>query len=122
MNEEKYAYIKLVSGEEIFAQVEEFVDEDKCLVAFDPCFIKELPVKRGPFALYRVEPWLKLSDERMFAFDSSGITNNSSATRAVCLSNFNYMLIGRAGHRGQDSKFVTNHFFNRRQQLSASML
>ena len=47
MNEEKYAYIKLVSGEEIFAQVEEFVDEDKCLVAFDPCFIKELPVKRG---------------------------------------------------------------------------
>ena len=51
MNEEKYAYIKLISGEEIFAQVEDFVDEDKCLVAFDPCFIKELPVKRGPFAL-----------------------------------------------------------------------
>ena len=73
MEEEKYAYIKLISGEEIFAQVEEFVDEDKCLVAFDPCFIKELPVKRGPFALYRVEPWLKLSDERMFAFDLKNV-------------------------------------------------
>ena len=73
MNEEKYAYIKLISGEEIFAQVEEFVDEDKCLVAFDPCFIKELPVKRGPFSLYRVEPWLKLSDERMFAFDLKNV-------------------------------------------------
>ena len=71
--EEKYACIKLVSGEELFAQVEEFVDEDKSLVAFDPCFIKELPVKRGPFALYRVEPWLKISDERMFVFDLKNV-------------------------------------------------
>ena len=44
MNEEKYACIKLVSGEELFAQVEEFVDEDRSLVAFDPCFIKEFGV------------------------------------------------------------------------------
>ena len=73
MNEEKYACIKLVSGEELFAQVEEFVDEDRSLVAFDPCFIKELPVKRGPFALYRVEPWLKISDERMFVFDLKNV-------------------------------------------------
>ena len=28
----KYAYIKLTSGEEIFAEVEEFVDEDKTLL------------------------------------------------------------------------------------------
>ena len=48
MEEEKYAYIKLVSGEEIFAQVEEFVDEDKCLVAFDPCFIKSYQSNEGP--------------------------------------------------------------------------
>ena len=69
----KYAYIKLTSGEEIFAEVEEFVDEDKTLIAFDPCFIKELPVRRGPFSLYRVEPWLKLSDERMFVIDLKNI-------------------------------------------------
>ena len=63
----KYATIKLLTGEEIFAQVEEFVDgNEKHLVLMDPAIVKQLPAKQGPFALYRIEPWLKLSDERIF--------------------------------------------------------
>ena len=72
-DKDKYACIKLTSGEEIFAQVEEFVDEERTLIVFDPCVIKELPVKRGPFALYRVDPWLKLTDERMFIIDLKNV-------------------------------------------------
>ena len=49
----KYAIIKLITGEEIFSQVEEFVDgEDKHLILMDPAIVKQLPAKQGPFALY----------------------------------------------------------------------
>lgn len=66
----KYATIKLLTGEEIFAQVEEFVDgAEKHLVLMDPAIVKQLPAKQGPFALYRIEPWLKLSDEHIFMID-----------------------------------------------------
>ncbi len=66
----KYATIKLLTGEEIFSQVEEFIDGDeKHLVLMDPAIVKQLPAKQGPFALYRIEPWLKLSDEHIFMID-----------------------------------------------------
>tara|TARA_B100000700_G_scaffold178350_1_gene197024 strand:- start:2842 stop:3240 length:399 start_codon:yes stop_codon:yes gene_type:complete len=66
----KYATIKLLTGEEIFAQVEEFIDgAEKHLVLMDPAIVKQLPAKQGPFALYRIEPWLKLSDEHIFMID-----------------------------------------------------
>ena len=66
----KYATIKLITGEEIFSQVEEFIDgEEKHLVLMDPAIVKQLPAKQGPFALYRIEPWLKLSDERIFMIE-----------------------------------------------------
>ena len=66
----KYATIKLITGEEIFSQVEEFVDgAEKHLVLMDPAIVKQLPAKQGPFALYRIEPWLKLSDERIFMIE-----------------------------------------------------
>ena len=39
----KYATIKLITGEEIFSQVEEFIDgEDKHLVLMDPAIVKHL--------------------------------------------------------------------------------
>ena len=42
----KYATIKLLTGEEIFAQVEEFVDgAEKHLVLMDPAIVKQLPAK-----------------------------------------------------------------------------
>ena len=66
----KYATIKLITGEEIFSQVEEFIDgEERHLVLMDPAIVKQLPAKQGPFALYRIEPWLKLSDERIFMIE-----------------------------------------------------
>ena len=77
----KYATIKLLTGEEIFAQVEEFVDGDeKHLVLMDPAIVKQLPAKQGPFALYRIEPWLKLSDEHIFMIDLKHIVYYSRSS------------------------------------------
>ena len=77
----KYATIKLLTGEEIFAQVEEFVDgAEKHLVLMDPAIVKQLPAKQGPFALYRIEPWLKLSDEHIFMIDLKHIVYYSRSS------------------------------------------
>ena len=77
----KYATIKLLTGEEIFAQVEEFIDgAEKHLVLMDPAIVKQLPAKQGPFALYRIEPWLKLSDEHIFMIDLKHIVYYSRSS------------------------------------------
>ena len=77
----KYATIKLITGEEIFSQVEEFIDaEEKHLVLMDPAIVKQLPAKQGPFALYRIEPWLKLSDERIFMVELKHIVYYTRST------------------------------------------
>tara|TARA_Y100001963_G_C6607286_1_gene365379 strand:+ start:228 stop:623 length:396 start_codon:yes stop_codon:yes gene_type:complete len=63
----KYGIIKLVTGEELFAQIEEFVEDDNSLILMDPCIIREVPNNRkGPFALYKIDAWLNLSDEHIF--------------------------------------------------------
>ena len=62
-----YAVIKLVSGEEIFGQVEEFYDEQvKAIMVIDPCTIKEIPSRRGNFSFYKVDGWVKLSEEPVY--------------------------------------------------------
>ena len=77
----KYATIKLITGEEIFSLVEEFIDgEEKHLVLMDPAIVKQLPAKQGPFALYRIEPWLKLSDEHIFMIDLKHIVYYSRSS------------------------------------------
>ena len=69
-----YAVIKLVSGEEIFGQVEEFHDEQvKAIMVIDPCIIKEIPSRRGNFSFYKVEGWIKLSEDRIFCLEMKHI-------------------------------------------------
>ena len=69
-----YAVIKLISGEEISAQVEEFYDDNtNALLVIDPCIIKEIPSRRGNFCFYKVDPWLKLSDDRIHCIEMKHI-------------------------------------------------
>ena len=69
-----YAVIKLVSGEEIFGQVEEFYDEQvKAIMVVDPCTIKEIPSRRGNFSFYKVDGWIKLSEDRIFCIEMKHI-------------------------------------------------
>jgi hypothetical protein len=65
-----YAIIKLISGEEIFGQVEEFHDEKtKAILICDPCTIKEIPSRRGNFTFYKVDSWMKLTDDRIYCIE-----------------------------------------------------
>ena len=67
---ETFAVIKLVSGEEIFSQVEEFYDEKtKALLLVDPCTMKEIPSRRSGTSFFKVDPWLKLSDDSIYCLE-----------------------------------------------------
>lgn len=67
MNEEFYAVLKLISGEEIFSKVCAFVEEDEVLVVLDnPIFVETtfIPKLNAPVA--RVNPWISLTEETTF--------------------------------------------------------
>jgi len=74
MNENFYAIIKLISGEEIFGQVEEFYDDQaKAILVCDPCTIKEIPSRRGNFSFYKVDSWMKLTEDRIYCIEMKHI-------------------------------------------------
>lgn len=59
-----YAIVKLVSGEEILAQVCSFIENDEVLIVLDHPIIVDImmnPKHRTP--LIKIIPWMHLSDE-----------------------------------------------------------
>jgi hypothetical protein len=73
MNEEFYAVVKLVSGEEIFGIVSPTEEHGtQYLIIYDP--IKILPLTASEDAFYyKIEPWLKLTKETLFIIEKSKI-------------------------------------------------
>jgi len=66
MNEEFYAAIKLVSGEEIFAQVTPCEEGDRTLLILDtPVVFETIQLKHMAVSAIKVEPWISLGDESM---------------------------------------------------------
>ena len=67
---ETFAIIKLVSGEELFAQVEEFYDQQtKSLLLIDPCVMKEIPYRRSGASIFKVDAWMKLADDSIYCLE-----------------------------------------------------
>ena len=74
MNEEFYATIKLVSGEEVFAKVCAFEENDDVLIVLDnPIFIDIGFSNKFNAPLIKVAPWINLTDETTFIVDRSKI-------------------------------------------------
>lgn len=71
MNEEEfYATIKLISGEEIFAKVCPFDENNKTILVLDnPITIEAIYVPKLKGTIAKVHPWIKLSDDTMFIID-----------------------------------------------------
>lgn len=73
MNEEFYATVKLVSGEEIFSLVSP--DEEnglEYLILFTPITIIKHDLNKD-YSYYKVEPWMKLTTENTFLIEKSRI-------------------------------------------------
>ena len=70
MEEDFYATVKLISGEEVFASVC-FVEEDKksFLLLDNPVIITPIQSKSNRTMGYKVAPWVNISDDEMFIVD-----------------------------------------------------
>ena len=74
MNEEFYATIKLISGEEIFAQVTPCEEEDRTLLILDtPVIFESITIKHMGVSAMKVEPWISMGDDSMILIDMNKV-------------------------------------------------
>jgi len=82
MEDDFYASIKLKTGEEIFAKVLPFDEDNKIsLIITNPIIIENYK-SRGKMQGYRIEPWMKTTSEDMFIIkmeDVVTMTENNDA-------------------------------------------
>ena len=66
MKEEFYAAIKLISGEEVFAQVTPCEEEDRTLLILDtPVIFESITIKHMGVNAMKAEPWISMGDDSM---------------------------------------------------------
>lgn len=66
-NEEFYATLKLVSGEEIFSKVCAFDEDGTTLILLDhPVFVETIFVSKLNAPIAKVNPWITLTDQTTF--------------------------------------------------------
>ena len=70
MSEEFYAIIKLISSEEIFSKVCSCDEEDRTiLILEDPVIIETVTIQKYSVEGYKINPWIKFTDETTFLLD-----------------------------------------------------
>lgn len=73
MEDDFYATIKLKCGEEIFCKTSATVEEDRTLLLLsNPITIEEIVI-RGTVTGYKVEPWLKTTEEDLLIINMDDI-------------------------------------------------
>ena len=81
MEEEFYAVIKLISGEEIFSKVCPCDEEDRIfLILEDPITIEKIKIRDTELPVVRVNPWVEMSNESMFIIDMKNVIVISEST------------------------------------------
>ena len=80
IEEDFYATVKLKTGEEIFAKVAASEEEDKTfLLLSNPITVCEVKNKIGIIG-YKLEPWLKTTNEDMFVINKSDVLTMSESS------------------------------------------
>ena len=80
MEEDFYATLKFKNGEEIFAKVAPSEEEDRTmLLVHHPITISEVKARGGTIG-YKVEPWLKTTNEDLFVLNMNDILTISESS------------------------------------------
>jgi hypothetical protein len=74
MEEEFYAIIKLISGEEILSKVCPCDEDDRIiLILDDPIIMETILIRKLEMTTIKVTPWIKFSNNRMFVMDMKNV-------------------------------------------------
>ena len=67
MEEEFYATIKLISGEEVFSKVCPCEEEDRIILILDnPVIMEHIPIPSIRHSMISINPWIKNSNEDIY--------------------------------------------------------
>jgi hypothetical protein len=70
MEEDFYAIIKLISGEEILSKVCPCDEDDRIMLILDnPITMESVTIRQLGISTIKVSPWLKFADDSMFIMD-----------------------------------------------------
>lgn len=90
MEDDFYASIKLISGEEIFSKVSVCEEEERTLLLLsNPVTLQEVKLKRWGTIGYKVEPWLKTSSDDMFIVDMNRVLTISESDNIEVIEVYN---------------------------------
>lgn len=74
MENEFYAAIKLVSGEEVFAIVSPTEEDDRTLLMLEnPVIIEPMVSKQNGVVGYKVKPWMMIPDDDIYIIDMNKV-------------------------------------------------
>jgi hypothetical protein len=78
MEEEFYAVIKLISGEEIFSKVCPCEEDERIILILDnPVTIQTVNLKQIGLTGFKINPWIKFTDDSMFILNMDKILTMS---------------------------------------------
>lgn len=81
MEDEFYAVIKLVSGEEIFSLVMPSEEEERIfLVLHNPVTIETIVMKNIGMQGYKIDPWIKFADDDTFLLNMEKVLTISEVS------------------------------------------
>lgn len=81
MEEDFYAVIKLVSGEEIFSKVCPCDEDDRIILILDnPITMESITIRQLGLSTIKVSPWIKFSDDSMFVMDIEKVITMTEVT------------------------------------------
>lgn len=100
MEDDFYATIKLISGEEIFCKVSACDENDRILLIIsNPILITQLK-NRSEMIGYKVEPWLKTTTEDMFILNLEKVLTMSESYDKDMIDLYHSYL--RSAHKNSD--------------------
>ena len=109
MEEDFYAVIKLISGEEIFSIVCPSEEDDQTmLILNNPVTIEVIMMKQIGMQGYKIDPWLKFADDDTFLLNMDKVLTISEVRDEEMIEMYHKFL------RQQDNK-------NSKNSLSAEM-
>ena len=111
-----YATVKFKNGEEIFAKVAASEEENRTvLLVTNPVMVFEVKKRDGNVAGYKVEPWLKTSNEDLFVLNMDDVLTMSESSDITMITMYQSYV------RNQDTSTYTSSTSNNKSKLNRQM-
>lgn len=97
MEEEFYAVIKLISGEEIFSKVCSCDEDERTILILDnPVVVQVMNIQQMGLKAVRMNPWVTFTSDTMFVMDLDKVITMSEVTDEDFIRMYNKFTKGKS--------------------------